>query len=976
MLELINVKKVYTTVAGETAAMNGVSVKFPDSGMVFVIGKSGSGKTTLLNVVGGLDGFDSGEIIIDGKNFSTFTPSDYDSYRNTFVGFIFQEYNLLPDYTVEKNIKIANELQGKASSDKVIANLMKEFDIAGLQQRKPNELSGGQKQRVAIVRSLVKEPKIIMADEPTGALDSATGIQVMETLKKLSKEKLVMIVSHDLELAEKYADRIIRLVDGQIVEDVTLTDKEIESNIHVDEVSITVKSGASLNPHETEELLKAIREKKKISFTEKFSARHKEKTKEVKVSNEVSNIELINSKMKYKSSAELGLKSLKVKPVRLIVTILLSVIAFAVFGVFDTVAAYSGSRAIQNLLKTSDYNAIPVDMGYYNNKEEWVNYKISQEKIDYYNKETGYNFRPVYDIDDRYGTTTNQIKQIEDLEERSAGGKNTIGYHYFENRLTGFIEFKNSEIKYDSDGKAQIIDENGFNLKLVCGDLPKLVFDQNGVLVESENSTLKNIAISEYLATSIIYWRYPGNVISPEFVKEKIIGEEVMILGKKYVIKGVYNCGEIPEKYDELLSKPYSAKPDALANDLLTYLNSGLYFNIYVGQGYIDWMMNQSQRRTGYYSFDNTYDVVFSEIFADPYKIKPNTKFYNYQDIEKSKVILFDADRNNSGTYELKEDEVLLHIDMMDYILYLNERVAIANGEDSKRYAEIKENIDIFNRSGSAVVSSTLTESVEDYINIIKKVMISNGEANPDVIKKIRIGLEKKLGDIYKVVGIYVSVDTDLTKPYGAKPMYPVVMNKKAIEKLGIYAEQGDFGKMIAPKIRNSKGAKIIAKDMTIEDGVRLNWSGNEILKTINRDAEFISQFTQLFLYVALVLALFSVFMLYNYIATSIVSKRQSIGVLRALGSGGKDIFLMFITESVVIAFIIGVFASILAYVGCIFVNFYIKNIMNLVIDFAVFGIRQVIVIMLTSLLTAVVSSLIPIIKISKEKPVKLIREP
>ena len=189
MLELINVKKTYTTKAGNTVALNGINIVFPNKGMVFVTGKSGSGKTTLLNVVGGLDSIDSGEIIIDGRKFSSFTPADYDSYRNTFVGFVFQEYNLLSEYTVEKNIGMANELQGNQTDEETLNGLLETVGIEGYAKRNPTEMSGGQKQRVAIARALIKNPKIILADEPTGALDSASGKQVMELLKELSKEK-------------------------------------------------------------------------------------------------------------------------------------------------------------------------------------------------------------------------------------------------------------------------------------------------------------------------------------------------------------------------------------------------------------------------------------------------------------------------------------------------------------------------------------------------------------------------------------------------------------------------------------------------------------------------------------------------------------------------------------------------------------------------------------------------------------------
>ena len=280
MIELIKVKRVYTSKAGETSALNEVSVTFPDKGLVFITGKSGSGKTTLLNVIGGLDGFDSGEIIIQGKKFSNFTAEEYNSYRNTFVGFVFQGYNLLSEYTIEKNIRLANELQGVESKVEDINALLEQVDLGGLNNRLPSELSGGQKQRVAIARALIKNPKIIIADEPTGALDSNTGVQVLETLKKLSKDRLVIIVSHDLELAEKYADRIISLIDGNIVEDVTLHDAEIQGNVAENGKDFIVKSGSELTEEENQELLKAIKDKKNVLTLENISVRKNQERKD------------------------------------------------------------------------------------------------------------------------------------------------------------------------------------------------------------------------------------------------------------------------------------------------------------------------------------------------------------------------------------------------------------------------------------------------------------------------------------------------------------------------------------------------------------------------------------------------------------------------------------------------------------------------------------------------------------------------
>ena len=220
MLEAINLKKTYKVKGGEPVeALKGVNLSFADTGMVFILGKSGSGKSTLLHILGGLDRMDEGEIVLDGKSSEKYTEKDWDEYRNRNIGFIFQEYNLLAEFSVKDNISIALQLQGEKVTDEKIAEVLKRVELEGIEKRRPTQLSGGQRQRVAIARALIKNSKIIFADEPTGALDEATGNSILQLLKELSKDKLVIVVSHDSEFAEKYGDRIIEIADGQIVRD-------------------------------------------------------------------------------------------------------------------------------------------------------------------------------------------------------------------------------------------------------------------------------------------------------------------------------------------------------------------------------------------------------------------------------------------------------------------------------------------------------------------------------------------------------------------------------------------------------------------------------------------------------------------------------------------------------------------------------------------------------------------------------------
>lgn len=221
MLQLKNIVKDYVTGDTTVQALKGVSVNFRNNEFVSILGHSGCGKTTMLNIIGGLDHYTSGDLIIKGKSTKKYKDKDWDSYRNHSIGFVFQSYNLIMHQTVLQNVELALTLSGVSKSErrKRAKEMLDKVGLANQYNKKPNQMSGGQMQRVAIARALINDPEILLADEPTGALDSETSVQIMELLKEIAEDRLVIMVTHNPELAEQYSTRIIRLSDGEITDD-------------------------------------------------------------------------------------------------------------------------------------------------------------------------------------------------------------------------------------------------------------------------------------------------------------------------------------------------------------------------------------------------------------------------------------------------------------------------------------------------------------------------------------------------------------------------------------------------------------------------------------------------------------------------------------------------------------------------------------------------------------------------------------
>lgn len=684
MLETRNLRKIYKTKKGVSVeALKGISLKFPEKGMIFLLGKSGSGKSTLLNLLGGLDKYDDGEITIKGVSSKDFKQSHFDSYRNTYVGFIFQEYNVLEEFTVGANIALAIELQGRKASDEEISKILREVDLDGFGDRKPNELSGGQKQRVAIARALVKNPQIIMADEPTGALDSNTGKQVFDTLKKLSREKLVIVVSHDREFAEIYGDRIIELADGNVISDV---ERAQEDEIDFDQGIIFEEDGFIISEgyHLTEKDRIAINEyidnvskdvKGKIKAARQTGGSFKETNQEV-IDYVDGDFKLIKSKLPFKNSFKIGASGLKYKKFRLVVTIILSFVAFAMFALADTFGNYNHIKTCTNSISDSKIQYASVskakqieDEDGFTWWDEW-NYKLTEEDIQKLNKDTGHKFKGVY-VTNEEGIYLSNIKEDVSLSDNDL-------YCAYAASFTGYADITQEDL-------------DGLGYKILAGKMP--------------DGSKKEIAISEYIFKTYEKAGYmDGKTVEKIKDYSDMIGKTLELEGEQYTVTAVIDTKVDFDRYkgigDSLKGKSNAQTLTmfALSRELDGIKSYSLSCVAMTGAGYVENIINGNGK---YISMDGFYMDISNNAYS----------FYaeaitNLSNIDKSNITWVDGEKT-----KLADNEIIVS---EGDIYYNDEQV------DSKKLLEYLKNDPSFNFNYSLNYEEEKSESNWKIVGIIK----------------------------------------------------------------------------------------------------------------------------------------------------------------------------------------------------------------------------------------------------------------
>ena len=1001
MLELKHLTKVYRTKGGnETRALDDVSVSFGGTGLVFLLGKSGSGKSTLLNLAGGLDEPTSGEVIVMGKSSRDFSGSDFDSYRNTFIGFVFQEYNVLNEFNVEDNVALALELQGKTREKEKVRSILEEVELGAYAKRKPNTLSGGQKQRIAIARALVKDPQIIMADEPTGALDSATGKQVFDTLKQLSKTRLVIVVSHDREFAEQYGDRLIELKDGKIISDMIKVEeapKALEGNLtKIGENVLTIRKGRpdrstilaieKFIEGSDGDVILSRGEAENASFRranhiteggaiERFDNTDEEALDIKKYEGEKT--KFIRSRLPAGKAIKIGASGLKLKPIRLIFTILLSVVSFIMFGLFSTMMLYDGDSVLINSFMQSDYEYLSL------NKQYEVTVTYSENDYSYVTYRNA-KFTPA---------------EVAALGGADAFGTYSVNLNSFRNVIFGIdrSEYYNPNIT-----KVGVLPANHALRGKINGKYP---------------AKADEICISSYVLECLKnaeFYPVDGNgdisrTAKPIRSASDLIGEQLSTYNGNFTVVGVFDSGSIPAKYDEL--KEASAQNNYMLYwEFQNYITEGLHSLALADESFVDTYQDGYDEYVQHFDSSNNNYIIFSQYDSDSQLY--NTSSVKVYESEPS-TVQFPIVRLDGGRTALKDNQLIpslrfvysyfyeqyskeanaLYEQQPQYENYSDEDIFWAEWESwNTQYQQIQESFGPFDIACNAIMNGEywdpetgeMHETAESEVAAFLQTIINYIQTPftvPLYSQNYMSSAYSGLGD-YEIVGFYYTLSGQYSYEYG------YYCSQSFYDRAGVYSnsytettkyvqeEDATFGSVFVPLEKSSSALRAFFDKLLVTNPETDVVYGidNFLFTSVVMVNELIGDLSLIFLIIGIVLAVFSALLLFNFISMSISNKRKEIGILRAVGARGTDVFKIFLSES---GIIVGI-CTLLALVGTIVLTYVINNLLKaeagLGVTLFVFGPLSILLMIAIAVVVAVVSTFLPVYFAARKKPVESIR--
>lgn len=885
MLWIKNLHKHYKSKNGEAHhALKGINLSLDQKGFICLLGKSGSGKSTLLNILGGLDTYDQGDIMIKSRHTEQFKSHEWDSFRNTYVGFIFQEFYMVDSFTIGKNIAISLELQGypkKEIKDRV-NTILKQVGLEGYANRKTSEISGGQKQRIAIARALIKNPQIILADEPTGNLDSETGKAILDILKELSKEKLVIMVTHDAESARAYGDRIIELKDGIIIND-GLIHEENENYIYENKEEnsslIHFPKGKHLNQQliqylsqqtdRDEDRYIVLTTEPNLVNSSKFNLMsidqlNKDENDSIKQSL-VGPLTLKESYLPTRNAIKLALNNIKMKKFRFLFINFLFIISLVLLG-FATIFSFF------------DFNAVTAET-------------IKMNEIEY----MGFKLEPdLIKIDDNVkfelpkSMSQAEIDELKEVYPDITFTKSTA-------TKTSFTHLSRPEMPYFTNqmNHATIINDKEM-VPLYRGRYPKEIGE---------------VLISDYIARLMRVFAY-GKINMSD-----LLGRTIDSGSQRYTIVGIVDTDY--EKYNHLVN---SRIPERFEEDNFFETANIHYKHLYMTQ--------------------DTYNFSFNRIVTQAHKDEANLLLKLIPINEKHTLTLLGQSR-----LPVENNEIVIPASEA-YSLFLSRKISMYNANDPDLLALIGNNFDI-------------------------TIRVLDQSRNTPVMNQDNGGYLDLTQRNYKIAGIYEDIEG--TKVTSNKGWFGTNEEINHITELmapyrSQYVSTYNWTYVKLSEDPNINEQYII--DM-MEQGYVHVTEYSAILYKMN---ELINDFETVFYIVGAIVAIFTGLLIYLFISASISKKQKEIGILRAIGARGIDVSKIYMFEGIIISIISSLWANGIIIGLVYFANYYFEMEMNAEIVLLTFGVLNIVIVCGFALIVSILSSFLPIKRITVMKPIHAIK--